>query len=179
MVQRLLQVRAHLILCFRAEEKIEMVKDATGKTEVRKKITATGIDGWVPITEKNLPYELTCSLLLLPARPGVPLPIKCQEQHRALFPLDQPITEESGRQLAAWAAGGAAVTPAVIIDEQVELLTKIREAGEMVGLTPADKRLLWLRHVGAPKPGNAPLEALRALLAAINQRADATKGAGG
>src|SRR5262245_6379513 len=108
MVQRLLQVRAHLILCFRAEEKIEMVRGEGGKMEVRKKVTTSGIDGWVPICEKNLPYELTCSLLLLPDKPGVPQPIKLQEQHRHLFPLDRPITEESGRQLATWAAGGHA-----------------------------------------------------------------------
>ena len=105
MVSRLLQVRAHLILCFRAEEKIEMVR-VDGKMEVRKKQTATGLDGWVPICEKNLPYELTASFLLMAARPGVPLPIKLQEQHKALFPLDAPITEQSGLALAKWAAGG-------------------------------------------------------------------------
>jgi len=107
MVSRLLQIRAHLILCFRAEEKIEMVKGADGKMEVRKKVTATGLDGWVPICEKNLPYELTASFLLMASKPGVPLPIKLQEQHKALFPLDRPITEESGARLAAWAKGGA------------------------------------------------------------------------
>lgn len=107
MVQKLLQVRAHLILCFRAEEKIEMVKNSDGKMEVRKKVTATGIDGWQPICEKNLPYELTASFLLMASRPGVPLPIKIQEQHKALFPLDKPITEESGKMIAAWAAGGS------------------------------------------------------------------------
>lgn len=107
MVSRLLQVRAHLILCFRAAEKIEMARGQDGKMEVRKKVTATGLDGWVPISEKSLPYELTCSFLLLPAHPGVPLPIKLQEQHKALFPLDQAITEESGRRLAEWARGGA------------------------------------------------------------------------
>jgi hypothetical protein len=107
MVQKLLQVRAHLILCFRAEEKIEMARNAEGKMEVRKKVTATGIDGWQPICEKNLPYELTASFLLMASRPGVPLPIKLQSQHRALFPLDKEITEKSGRLIAAWATGGA------------------------------------------------------------------------
>lgn len=109
--QKLLQVRAHLILCFRAEEKIEMARNAEGKMEVRKKQTATGLDGWVPICEKTLPYELTASFLLMARAPGVPLPIKLQEQHRALFPLDKPITEESGRRLAAWAKGSAAQMP--------------------------------------------------------------------
>ena len=40
------------------------------------------------------------------SRPGVPLPIKLQEQHKALFPLDKPINEESGRLVALWASGG-------------------------------------------------------------------------
>jgi len=122
MVQRLLQVRAHLILCFRAEPKIEMVKGDGGKWEIREKQSLTGLHGWIPITEKNLPYELTASFLLMADRPGVPLPIKLQEQHRALFPLDQPITEESGARLAAWAKGGAAPDPAA------DWLTAINDA---------------------------------------------------
>ena len=109
MVQKLLQVRAHLILCFRAEEKIEMVRGDDGKMKIIPKVTPTGLSGWVPICEKNLPYELTASFLLTADAPGVPKPIKLQEQHRALFPLDKPITEESGRLIAAWAAGGKPV----------------------------------------------------------------------
>jgi hypothetical protein len=111
MVSRLLQVRAHLILCFRAEEKIEMIRGEGGKMEVRKKVTATGLDGWVPICEKTLPYELTASFLLMASAPGVPHPIKLQQQHRVLFPLDEPITEESGRRLAAWASGIESAAP--------------------------------------------------------------------
>lgn len=105
MVQKLLQVKAHLILCLRAEEKIEMVKNAQGRLEVQKKQSLTGKDGWIPICDKNLPFEATCSFLLLASAPGIPHPIKLQEQHKALFPLDKPITEESGRKLAEWASG--------------------------------------------------------------------------
>jgi hypothetical protein len=106
MVQKLLQVRAHLILCFRAEPKIEMVKK-DGKLEMQAKQSLVGKDGWIPICEKNLPFETTCYFLLLASAPGLPQVIKLQEQHRALFPLDQPIGEESGRLIAAWAAGGS------------------------------------------------------------------------
>jgi hypothetical protein len=104
MVQKLLQVKAHVILCLRAEEKIEMVKK-DGKMVVQPKTTFTGKDGWIPVCEKNLPFEATASFLLLASAPGIPHPIKLQEQHKAFFPLDKPITEESGRALAAWAAG--------------------------------------------------------------------------
>ena len=108
MVQRLLQVRAHLILCFRAEEKVDMVRGDDGKMKIVPKKSPTGIHGWTPICEKNLPYELTASFLLTADAPGVPKPIKLQAQHRELFPLDQPITEASGQAIAEWAKGGAA-----------------------------------------------------------------------
>jgi hypothetical protein len=113
MVGQLLQLRAHLILCFRAEEKIDMVKvEENGKTKTKivPKEGPGGFKGWLPICEKNLPYELTASFLLLADAPGVPKPIKLQEQHRPLFPLDKPITEESGRRIAEWAAGGVKPT---------------------------------------------------------------------
>lgn len=114
MMQRLLQTRAHLILCFRAEAKIEIVKE-NGKTVIVPKQSLVGIDGWIPLTEKTVPFELTVSLLLTPDAPGIPKPIKLQQQHRALFPLDKAITEDSGRRIAEWAAGGtkaAAASPA-------------------------------------------------------------------
>jgi len=105
MVQKLLQVRAHLILCFRAEEKIEMTKGDDGRMKIVQKQGMTGIDGWFPICEKTLPYELTCSFLLLASKPGIPLPIKVQEQHRPMFPAGKPIDEEAGKLIAAWSAG--------------------------------------------------------------------------
>lgn len=105
-VQKLLQVRAHLILCMRAENKIEMVKGEGGKMVVQPKQSLTSIDGWIPICEKSLPFELTASFLLTPDQPGVPKPIKLQEQHRPFFPAGKPITEAAGVALAAWAAGG-------------------------------------------------------------------------
>lgn len=120
MVNRLLQVRAHLILCFRAEEKVEMVRGDDGKMKIGSKQTRTGKDGWVPICEKNLPFEMTCSFLLLSDRPGVPLTIKCEEQHRHLFPPDRPIDEATGRALSAWASGGTAPREEQQLDAKID-----------------------------------------------------------
>ncbi len=111
MMQRLLQTRAHLILCFRAEEKIEIIKE-DGKTKIVPKQGPAGFKGWIPVCEKTMPYELTASFLLTADRPGVPHPIKLQEQHRPLFPLDKEITEESGRRIAEWARGGSTINGA-------------------------------------------------------------------
>ena len=104
-VQKLLQVKAHVILCFRAEAKIEMEKDGQGKWQIVPKKSPTGLDGWIPICEKNLPFELTTSFLLTADAPGIPKPIKLQEQHKQFFPLNRQITAESGRAIAEWARG--------------------------------------------------------------------------
>lgn len=103
MLTKLLQVNAHVILCFRAEPKVEVVAG----NKIVPKASLTGLDGWIPIAEKNLPYELTASFLLMADRPGFPKPIKLQEQHRSMVPLDKPLSEETGRLLAAWASGSA------------------------------------------------------------------------
>ncbi|HMA26103.1 MAG: AAA family ATPase [Solirubrobacterales bacterium] len=104
-VQTLLRSPAHVILCLRAEDKVEMVKE-DGKTVVRAKQSLIGAQGWVPIVEKRLPFEATISLLLLQANPGVPVPIKLEGRHRDMIPLDRQLDESVGNALAAWAAGG-------------------------------------------------------------------------
>ena len=106
MAQKMLQVRAHLILCFRAEEKTAMEKDQNGKTVIVQR-------GWQPICEKNMPYELTMSFLLTPDAPGIGKPIKLQQQHRSAIDLTKPLDEEAGKKLAQWAAGGSKSSPAI------------------------------------------------------------------
>jgi hypothetical protein len=137
MVQRLLQVRAHLILCFRAEEKIDIIKDENGKTRIVPKQSLTGYAGWVPICEKSLPFEMTVSFMLTAAEPGIPKPIKLQRQHMEIFPLDKPITEESGKKVAQWAAGANParnVNTKAVIDRFAELGIKEEDVVKEVGV---------------------------------------------
>lgn len=116
MLTRLLQAPSHVILCFRAEPKVEVGPGG----RIIPKPSLTGLDGWIPISEKMLPYELTASFLLMADQPGVPRPIKLQEQHRGMVPLDAPLSEETGRLLGEWAAGGVVTEPTA---EPVELVT--------------------------------------------------------
>ena len=97
MVQRLLQVRATVIFCFRAEEKVAMEKE-NGKTVIVPK-------GFQPICEKNMMFEMTASFLLLPEKPGFPQPIKLQEQHKPFVQLNAPLDENAGMRMAQWANG--------------------------------------------------------------------------
>jgi hypothetical protein len=129
MVSKLLQVKANLILCFRAEEKVKMEKDKDNKTVIVP-------IGFQPICSKELPYELTVSFLLNPDKPGIPQPLKLQEQHRKMFPLDKPLNEDSGKLISEWAKGGVKKEspPLSAIDvkltflaDQWKLLTKERK----------------------------------------------------
>lgn len=112
-VTKLLQCRAHLIMCMRADEKmrIEKVKDERGreKTVIVQAKDLPPEDRWSPICERRFPYELTLSVVLTPQNPGFPVPIKLQQQHRNAIRPDQQIGEQAGRMLADWARGGSPV----------------------------------------------------------------------
>lgn len=174
MVTRLLQVNAHVILCFRAEEKIEIGKDANGKTVVRPKKSLVGLDGWLPVSEKTLPYELTASFLLTAEAPGLPKPIKLQAQHRAFIPLDQPIGLETGKRLAEWAAGGAPrVTEshaAVLASEPQRRLIFARAKEADVG--EDGLRAIIDAHTGQTSTAAIPADKVEAILEAIGAPAE-------
>jgi hypothetical protein len=106
MVQRLLRSKAHLLLCFRAEEKTKIEKGPDGKMHIIPM-------GFQPVCSKELPYELTVSFLLSSEKPGIGQPIKLQEQHKAIFPSGKLLDESSGKSAAEWAKGGVSPKPPV------------------------------------------------------------------
>ncbi|SEE79265.1 AAA domain-containing protein [Bradyrhizobium lablabi] len=106
LMNALLQCRASIIFCLRADEKIRIARE-NGKTVVEPL-------GWMPICEKRFMFEMTASFTLTPDRPGIPhfdLPHKLQRQHRDMFTDKKPIGEDSGAALAEWARGGAPAPP--------------------------------------------------------------------
>lgn len=173
MVTRLLQVKAHVVLCFRAEEKIEIGKDASGKTVVRPKQSLVGLDGWLPVSEKTLPYELTASFLLTADAPGVPKPIKLQAQHRAFIPLDAPLSVETGARLAEWAAGGSSPTAPKPADTSEVVLASqpqrrlIFARAKDAGVDEAALRAIFEAATGQTSSAAVPASKVEAILAAI------------
>lgn len=105
MVNGMLQCPAHLIFCLRAQEKIkvELIDDDRRPGQKRAVIVPIG---WSPICEKRFMFEMTISMLMIPENPGVPVPIKIQDQHKHCFPVGEVVAEQSGRLLAEWAKGG-------------------------------------------------------------------------
>ena len=110
MMNAMLQCRASLIFCLRADEKIKISKEG-GRTVVVPL-------GWQPICEKRFMYEMTASFTLTPDNPGVPhfdLPHKLQDQHRSFFLEGEKIGARGGQKMADWARGAPAepkTTPA-------------------------------------------------------------------
>lgn len=142
----LLQTNMHLVLCLRAKEKIEIVKEK-GKTVVRPHSSAAGLDGWVPITEEQVPFEATFSFMFFAGKSaGVPVPIKLQGQHQDFFPLDRTMSEKSGELVAAWARGGVAKADSKAAATLDECLRAFDAAVDKVTLEAA-----WRMTRGLPK----------------------------
>jgi len=150
LMNELLQCRASIIFCLRADEKIAVErKDVDG----RMKTVITPL-GWVPICEKRFMFEMTASFTLTPDNPGKPnfaLPHKLQEQHRAFFPEGQFIDETAGKAIAEWAAGGVAPEPPPPPRDRAELMATGDEASTTSlvmlkvfweNLTPEEKKIV-------------------------------------
>jgi hypothetical protein len=133
MLYGLLKIKAHAILCFRAEPKVEMQKK-DGKTVIVPKQTMTSIEGWIPICEKSLPFELTASALLTPDHPGVPRWIKLQEQHRIMFPPETLLDENAGKSIAVWARGAEQERNGIRVDEWETLFKEARTKDQLAAL---------------------------------------------
>lgn len=146
MMNALLQCRASIIFCLRADEKIEIVREG-GKTQVRPL-------GWMPICEKRFMYEMTASFTLTPDRPGQvnwALPHKLQEQHRGIFPDGAQISEAGGKAITDWARGG--VPAPVGVDPALEARADEEAARGMIayqafwkGISQAQRASLLAGH---------------------------------
>lgn len=107
------QAQCHVILCFRAQEKIAMIKT---HVDGKDKTVPTPM-GWQPITTKGLDYIATSILVLPPGSEGVPdiyaearkMPLYL----RTLFDESEQLSEDTGRKLAAWARNEKPVIPKI------------------------------------------------------------------
>jgi hypothetical protein len=96
MVNAMLRMNCHIILCFRAKEKIKIV---TGKPIIDL--------GWQPIASERIHFETIFTLTLTPHCKGIPdLTISdMREPFDKMVPPDKHLDEDLGGKLAQWAAG--------------------------------------------------------------------------
>lgn len=104
LVNYITRVDFHLILCFRAREKVKMVDITDDDGRTTRKVIPAGIR---PISEKDFAFEVTFFGVMSPEDPGVP-EWTFKSLMRGLwpvFPEGERIDVETGKRLARWAAG--------------------------------------------------------------------------
>lgn len=133
LLNTILQIPANFIFCFRAKEKIKLLR---GKDPEQL--------GFMPIAGDEFVYEMTTQALLLPNAGGVPTwnpqesgekqMVKLPEQFRDLLLNHQgPINEELGQRMAEWAAGA---DPLAAYRDELQAVTSIEELAEAWSRVP-------------------------------------------
>jgi hypothetical protein len=123
MINALLQLKCHVIMCFRAKEKLKITK---GKDPENM--------GWQPIISERLPFETLTMFILPPFCKGVPDLSANGSESREGIPMPKPgavLDEAYGKMLADWANGRVAGSgPALITLEQRKEI--VAEMGDTV-----------------------------------------------
>lgn len=109
LMNTLLASDCHIILCLRAREKVKLVK-RDGKTEYEPQ-------GVLPICEKNVPFELTASMLMWDGGKSRDV-MKCPEELAPIFgkageTASGYLLPKHGLQLRRWIEGGVQLDPKV------------------------------------------------------------------
>jgi len=115
-VEVALQCNMHVILCVRAREQVDM-KDP-------RNVKSLGIQ---PIWEKNLPFEMTASLMMWEEGKSQDV-FKCPAELRAFLAREKGyITSADGAAVRAWVDGGGKIDPEV--DRYTNELRTVAEKG--------------------------------------------------
>ena len=138
LINTLLQINANFIFCFRAKEKIKMVR---GKEPEQL--------GWMPIAGEEFVYECTANFLLLPRSGGVPTwnsdfigeraTMKLPKAFAPMFNEPRPLDENMGAAMARWAAG------APVTDQKKEPEVTPQDKDEWIKIIANSPNLASLR----------------------------------
>lgn len=118
LINAILQMDVNVLLCFRAKPKLKLVK---GQEPIQL--------GYQPIAASEFIYEMLLKFLFLPGNNGVPVlqseyegeqaMIKIPGAFREMFREPRQLSEQTGVDLATWAAGGdvaADITVSGLVD---------------------------------------------------------------
>lgn len=104
LINSILQINANFIFCFRAKEKVKLIR---GKEPEQL--------GYMPIAGEEFVFEMTVCCLLLPGAKGIPtwesefpgerMMMKQPGQFADLFEQAVALDEDTGMKMAQWAAG--------------------------------------------------------------------------
>lgn len=159
LINTILQIPCNFIFCFRAKEKVKLAT----KAERAQGAESVSQLGFMPIAGEEFVFEMTANCLLLPGANGVPtwrsdepgerMMIKLPEQFRKLLldPESGALSENTGTELARWAAGDDAVKPPTE-DECAALVAALEMAPTLPALdelATSNRGKRWSREQGA------------------------------
>lgn len=104
MLLKLLQAKAHLIVCLRAKRKSRQIKDSNGKSQIVKD------DFYTPKQDADFIFEMQVHAEILPDH-KLRVTKVSHPQLATIFRDGVMISEDTGRALAEWAKGGNATAP--------------------------------------------------------------------
>lgn len=144
-VERVIRSRIPVVLCTRAKPMIPDPKNP-GKNLMPSKTRRDDVP-WDLASDKDLLFEMTVQVILDPAHPGCPrYQIKMPDQFKAMWPADQPISEETGRAMAAWSQDQSTAADNKALMDLAR--SKAREGAEVLAAwwktTSQDQRRLLL-----------------------------------
>lgn len=157
-IYTMLEANCHIVICFRAKEKLKIVRGADP------------VDlGWQPIAGERVAFETIFTLMLPPRSKGVP-DLALSDMRKPFDTLIQSglsLSEETGRVLAEWAKGGDAPKPKaekVISADQLTRFWTIAKGREM----PEDVlRAIVDAHAGVDSTKLIPRVKYDAVIAAL------------
>lgn len=145
LINSLLQMNTNFIFCFRAKEKLRIVK---GKDPEPR--------GFMPITDHEWVYEMTTCCLLPPSSQGTPqwrteypdgegLMMKLPGQFQnIMMPRGNvaQLDESIGEQMAQWAAGGDAPSA----DDVIRSIENAETIDQLAAIAAANRRKPWSKE---------------------------------
>jgi ABC-type dipeptide/oligopeptide/nickel transport system ATPase subunit len=124
MINSILQLPINTIFCFRAKEKLKVVK---GKDPENR--------GYQPIAGEEFLFEMLLNVMLLPGSNGHPAwksdiederaMMKCPVQFHGMFANDVQLSEDIGQQLVEWSSGVSSKPTKTARERIVENWTKL------------------------------------------------------
>ena len=140
MINSILQLPINFIFCFRAKEKLKLVR---GKEPEPL--------GFMPIAGEEFVYEMTLKCLLMPGANGIPAwrsdmigekaMMKLPEQFLSTFSANPQLSEDIGQALATWAAGA----PSAPVLTAAELLSRYQACSDAATLRTLEdaRKIAW------------------------------------
>jgi energy-coupling factor transporter ATP-binding protein EcfA2 len=158
LINAILQMKANFIFCFRAKEKLALVKDQDGKT-VPVPL------GWQAIAGEEFVFEMTARCLLPPGSAGVPdwsdesmkhgAP-KLSEEHKAILTPGRQLDEEVGRLMAEWAKGDVPAREGADLGAADGELGDLVAIGESAATLGTEQLRTWFN--GLPRAAKAAIK---------------------